>query len=133
MPISEQQAAQWAGSATADSLLPMSQHRIRFGTLHQIVDFSTAVIHCFVEGGPTPPILPEGLTYQMLDWCGQVLERDRVKREACITNPSNNLAFMPSSEEGFRQSFGHASEITPRNNHMAFTRVIYSSPLLWIQ
>lgn len=123
MPISEQQADEWAGSATADYLDPIPPNRIRFGTLLQMVDFSTAVIHCFVAGGPTPPILPEGLTNQMLDWCGQVLHRDEGKREACILNPSNNLAFMPSGEEGFRQSFGRANDISPRNNHVAFLRV----------
>lgn len=86
MTITKEQAAQWAGSATAEQLTKLpspSDGRLRASTCLTMLKCSTEVVHCFIEGGTEPPILPlnDSDHYLYRRWCEEVLRRDARKTQ----------------------------------------------------
>jgi hypothetical protein len=131
MPITQQQAAQWAGSATADQLTAIRSlrpdGRIPAGMVRHMVSISTQVVHCFVAGRAQPPILSlpdaDGGASQ---WCQQLLQRDAVKRQTMDGDHPTRTGLAHTSSLAdpiLLKTFGHRGDITHRNPRIPFLRV----------
>ncbi|ORY59030.1 hypothetical protein BCR35DRAFT_201549 [Leucosporidium creatinivorum] len=124
MPITEQEAIAWIGSATADSLIPLPVGRLPYHIIRQMVDFSTEVVHCIMPGGPTPPLFSSMLRHpEFVGWCQKVLERDERKRTNEATRLYGNGGL--SQDDSFRRTFGHESDLTPMASAMPFLRIMF--------
>lgn len=124
MPITEQQAAEWTGAATADSLVPIPTGRLDYRKVHEMVDFSTSVIYCIVPGGPTLPIFTSPRHPDVDRWCQKVLERDERKRAKCrdeVWRWYGNGGL--SQDDSFRRTFGHETDLAPMGSALQFLRV----------
>lgn len=126
MPITQQEAIAWMGSATADQLAPIPTVRLTWGVMRSIVDFSTQVIHCFVPGGATPPILPNTVASDHLlqGCCCKVLERDSTKRRG--SQEAFSLAYTPlppRDEVKFLATFTRRDEVNFHPHNYPFLKV----------
>ncbi|ORY59028.1 hypothetical protein BCR35DRAFT_335126 [Leucosporidium creatinivorum] len=135
MPINEQQANEWAGSATADQLTIIKSFRrdgrVTADQCRQLMLVSTGVAHCFVAGGPQPPMF--SLPWEPVQgahWCQEVLKRDERKRQT-LDGPqskSTKLAHKNAAQDpGFLRTFGHERELNvqPLNSHVPFLRLMF--------
>lgn len=133
MPITVQQATEWAGSASADqiSALQSARHdnRLTADVCLKMACVSTEVIHCFVPGGSRPPVLPlpadPGL-FHLNSWCTAILRNDDTKRESLRSTPSTKTALAnknAAQDPGFCRNYGHKEEIRPAEKHVPFLRV----------
>jgi len=127
MPITREQAIEWAGSATAEGLTavrsPRPDGRLTPEMVLHMMSVSTRVVHCFIPGGDQPPFLPCGR--QAENWCRDVLRRDERKRETLINQVQDTkLAHKNGADDPmFLKTFGDESVITPRNSFVPFVRV----------
>jgi len=131
MPITEQQAIEWAGSATADQLTTIQSFRpdgrLTADLCRQMMLVSTGVAHCFLARGPQPPIfnLPPG-SGQEEAWCQAFLRRDERKRQTLDGTQASKttLANKKAADDApFFMSFGHQSDIRAWENHFPFLQV----------
>ncbi|ORY59018.1 hypothetical protein BCR35DRAFT_335118 [Leucosporidium creatinivorum] len=133
MPITEQQAVEWAGSVTADELtaLPTSSNgRLTLQRCHQMISVSTAVVHCLIPGGAQPPVLPlpEGRREPASTWCAHLLTRDDRKRQTLSgarlirTGLANTNG---ADDDRFLRTFGHKQEIADRGPGSPFLKIMY--------
>lgn len=131
MPITEQQANEWTGPLTADELIPMPTKRLTFANLRPFIDFSTAVVHCFVYGGSTPPLFWHLVSADgdLQHICRLVLDRDSKKRAACDAAPaSERVAMTPANQVAFFRTYGHESDRTGPSHLYPFIIVSRGSP-----
>lgn len=115
MPITEQEAAAWVGPYSADQLVPLPTERLNVAQIRPMVDFRTAVIHCFIPGGSSPPLfqLPDGT---LQTHCQRVLELDALKREEIDQASSNTrMAFASGRQDQFIRTFGHLEGVLGTN------------------
>ncbi|ORY37702.1 hypothetical protein BCR35DRAFT_336595 [Leucosporidium creatinivorum] len=117
MPITEHEAAAWVGPNSANELVPLPAERLTFATMRHVLDFSTAVIRCFVYGGATPPIRVFWdrirSSADLLACCHKVIERDSSKRRVCDEAISQSRVAVggKKDEESFWRTFGDLREV----------------------
>lgn len=120
MPITEQEAVAWTGAQSANELVPFPTERLTFRTIRPVLDFSTSVVHCFVYGGPTPPLFWDKIrtagtriSAELLNCCHKVIERDSSKRKMCDEAASqDHVAIRATKDEGsFRRTFGDFDDV----------------------
>lgn len=116
MPITEQEAILWSGTATADQLSALPHPRIPREQGLSMLDFSSSVIHSFF-GGPHPPLFTfpdEAYTrIELQSWCRKVLQWDKNRRKS-VENDIRTTYFYSEKrqDEAFLKTFGHKSNIT---------------------
>lgn len=85
MAITKEQAIEWAGTKTADEItkLPLrADGRLRRDTCLSMLQVCTSVVHCFIEGGSDPPILPlHPAQILFRRWCDDLLTRNARKTQ----------------------------------------------------
>lgn len=130
MPITEQQALDWAGSKTAYELTALPSFpdgRLRASTCRYMISVSTAVVHCILPDAPEPPTLrPSEHLVQLEIWGGEVLRRDERKRQTLEGKEAvrTGLAHKDSAgDQPFLKTFGYEHDISPRNRGVPFLRV----------
>lgn len=140
MPIAEAQAVEWTGSATADHLtrLPSpADGRLRAATCSRMVNVSTAVVHCLIEGGPEPPIVPlEEHDYRLRGWCDEVLRRDARKKETLKGEYSTTTGLANKKGEddsGFLKTFGHLPPNLQTYNYRHYPYLVVSRRAVFLQ
>lgn len=132
MPITQQQAMDWTGSATADQLTApaiQSSHpdgRLTVDTCRKMISVSTAVVYCLVPGGAQPPILPLPRTsVRALAWCETLLNRNKRKEEALVKVGNRSILANrnPANDATFLKTYGHQEYITEGNTNIPYLRV----------
>lgn len=123
MTITEQQAIEWAGSATADQLTAVPAGRLTTDMGRHMLSISTSVVHCLIPGGPQPPILPLPETRpQPIIWCEEVLRRDAQKRQT-FDGHAKYAHTSVLGDSGFLKTFGREETLQLRSPKLPFVRV----------
>ncbi|ORY47573.1 hypothetical protein BCR35DRAFT_336155 [Leucosporidium creatinivorum] len=112
MAITEQQAIEWAADLCRQMML-----------------VSTGLAHCFLAGGPQPPIFnwPPG-SAQEEGWCQAFLRRDGRKRQTLDGTQSSKTTLAnkkAADDPPFFMSFGHQSNIRAWENHFPFLQLMF--------
>ncbi|ORY59021.1 hypothetical protein BCR35DRAFT_201247 [Leucosporidium creatinivorum] len=121
MPITAEQASLWSPSGHADALIPIPQGRLTVADTLQILDFSVAVVHCFLPSEEAPAIFSISGFSRENQLCRLILEKVRSRR-ATLHGKSGTAGASRSTDAdiSFRRGYGHENEVLESNRNVPF-------------